>query len=85
MSRKPLRNLSPERINSLFSDLDLDAPEVLPAAPTTQAGWTWECDESWLYTTISPEVENILGILPEAFINQSITEYRLHPTFDKPA
>lgn len=79
MSRKPLRNLSPERINSLFSDLDLDAPEVLPAAPTTQAGWTWECDESWLYTTISPEVENILGILPESFINQSIIAYHLDP------
>jgi signal transduction histidine kinase len=79
MSRKALRNLSPERIDSLFSDLDLDAPEVIPAAAAIQAGWTWECDDSWLYTMISPEVENILGIMPEAFINQSITDYRLHP------
>ena len=31
MSRKPLRNLSPERITTLFSDLDLDldTPEVI--------------------------------------------------------
>jgi len=51
-----------------------------PIKPEQQRlGWTWECDPLGYYTACSPEVHTLLGILPEKFIGQSLTTYRLSP------
>ena len=81
MSRKPQRQLSPERINGLFSDLDLDLDVAgdFPLSPRVQAGWSWETDGAGAYTYVSPEIEIILGFSPILFLGQSLAEYRLDP------
>jgi signal transduction histidine kinase/DNA-binding response OmpR family regulator len=42
-------------------------------------GWTWECDRYCFYTYCSPEVEEILGISPDSFSEQSLYGFALDP------
>ena len=72
MSKKKINN----RLKDLFSGLD-QAEVPVSHVLLAPSGWTWECDASDLYTACSPEVEQSLGMKPEAFIGQPLRSFLL--------
>jgi len=74
MSKKPLQN----RLDNLFKQIQTAAPveSQPPSAPA--AGWYWECTPDGIYLACSPEVQECLGIAPEAFAGQPVDQFALH-------
>ena len=74
MSKKPLQN----RLDNLFKQIQTAAPVEAqpPAAPT--GGWYWECTPDGIYLACSAEVQECLGIAPEAFTGQPVDQFALH-------
>ena len=66
------------RINHLFAYLKDSAPTSSCSAPEKVYGWVWECDAHGNYSFCSPEVVEALGVQPDDFLGQPLTEFALH-------
>ncbi|MBE0410188.1 MAG: PAS domain-containing protein [Anaerolineales bacterium] len=63
-----------------MNDLTFDKP-VLDSKKVY--GWVWECDSHGNYRFCSPEVIDALGIPPDEFVGQPLTEFALHDSSAK--
>lgn len=77
MSKKQLTN----RLNALFAQLE--ETDVLPLSGKYEIlpSWNWEVDAQGVYVTISPEVQDALGIPPEQWIGKSLFQFHIVPLF----
>ncbi len=77
MSKKRLYS----RLDTLFTGMDEQSP-VLPAEkPGALVGWTWESSADGVYRSISPEVEQCLGIPASAFLGMRVTDFAVDPNY----
>ena len=65
-----------KRLNDLFADLEGEITQP-PDGEKEISGWTWEIDSQGRYSHCSPEVEEILGVKPEDFLEEQLTTFRL--------
>ena len=65
------------RLNTLFSNLTQADTSLNPENSLPPGGWTWECNDLGKYISCSPEVEVILGIPSEEFLNQPLKSFAL--------
>jgi hypothetical protein len=59
--------LAPPTENRLPSEQDFQAPD----------GWTWVCDEKGTFIECSPEVEHVLGIPSQNFLDKQLASFAL--------
>ncbi len=69
------------RLEKLFSKSSSAENETERThAGSTSPGWVWDCDERGTITYCSPEVELVLGIPANDFVNQNLLDFRLAPS-----
>lgn len=76
MSRKSKREQLNNRLENLFDEIEENAapaPKGLAAEARTN-GWVWESDPRGVYTACSPEVEQHLGLKPNALLGQKLSQ-----------
>jgi signal transduction histidine kinase/CheY-like chemotaxis protein len=66
-----------QRLDILFSNLNQADSSLHPESLLSPGGWTWECNARRNFISCSPEVEAILGISSEEFLNQSLDSFAL--------
>jgi GAF domain-containing protein/CheY-like chemotaxis protein len=64
------------RLDDLFADLESQSIPISTREDTIP-GWTWECDPQGFFTKCSPEVKQVLGLVSDQFIGQSLYSYLL--------
>ena len=76
MSKMSDKNKLSQRINDLFAELEQGSAN-LPGEGDDLNGWAWECDERKQYIFCSPEVNDILGIEPDDFLEKNLASFRV--------
>jgi len=73
MSKKRIDN----RIQSLFEDLQNDAPQTPVNPDWNPVGWAWECDALGQFTSCSPEIASVLGYDADVICGKPMTSFAL--------
>lgn len=79
MSRKSMLKAKLNRLEGLFNDLQLEADYPTLSENFDLAGWSWECNAQGRFIACSPEVETLLGIPADEFLDKPLTRFRLTP------
>lgn len=67
-----------EKLFSKNSPVEIETDRT--SAGSTSPGWVWDCDDRGTITFCSPEVELVLGIPANEFVNQNLLDFRLAPS-----
>ncbi len=73
MSKKRIN----KRIQSLFEDLNHEAPQATSNPDWVPTGWAWECNAQGQYVNCGNEVAPILGLDADAFSGKRLTSFAL--------
>ena len=73
MSKKRIDN----RIQSLFEDLNREAPQDTAGPDWTPTGWAWECDAQGRFINCGSEVASILGFDASIIRGKELTSFAL--------
>jgi PAS domain-containing protein len=71
------------RLNYLFSYINDGIPTSSFSNLKKVYGWVWECDAHGNYSFCSSEVSDALGLNPDDFLGQPLTEFALHKSSAK--